>query len=55
MFKDEGIINMTIQIEKEAFFQHLSGLGTSSTQVYEMTKGLKSLNLESKQNFIKSI
>jgi hypothetical protein len=27
IFKEIGINNMTVQVEKEAFFQHMSGLG----------------------------
>lgn len=34
VFKEAGIHTMTFQIEKEAYYQHLSGLGASSDENY---------------------
>jgi hypothetical protein len=33
IFKDLKLSNLTIQIEKETFFQHLSGLGANMGQI----------------------
>ena len=55
LFKEIGIGNITVQVEKEAFFQHMSGLGVSMNQVYEMTKNIKALNCDHSTMFIKAI
>lgn len=55
LFKEIGVGNITVQVEKEAFFQHMSGLGVSMNQVYEMTKNIKALNYDHSTMFIKAI
>ncbi|KAK2153606.1 hypothetical protein LSH36_291g03057 [Paralvinella palmiformis] len=55
LFKEIGVGNITVQVEKEAFFQHMSGLGVSMNQVYEMTKKIKGLNYDHTAMFIKAI
>lgn len=46
---------MTIQVEKQTYFQHISGLGVSVDQVFEMTKSMKALNYDNSATFIKAI
>ncbi|ELT96504.1 hypothetical protein CAPTEDRAFT_20619 [Capitella teleta] len=55
ILKESGVNNLTIQVEKESFFQHISGLGLSSNQLYEITKDFKSLSYENTANFINAI
>jgi len=55
LLKEEGVNNLTIQVEKETFFQHMSGLGIHVNDVYEMTRNFKSLDYEGTADFIKSI
>ncbi|XP_063819437.1 proton-coupled zinc antiporter SLC30A5 [Pseudophryne corroboree] len=38
VLKDAGVNNLTIQVEKEAYFQHMSGLSTGFHDVLVMTK-----------------
>ncbi|XP_074651021.1 proton-coupled zinc antiporter SLC30A5-like [Tubulanus polymorphus] len=46
ILKDVGINNLTIQVEKEAYFEHMSGLGNSMEQVIEFTKNHQALNFD---------
>lgn len=55
IFKEAGVNNLTIQVEKETYFQHISGLGVSTNQLYEITKDFKSLSYENTANFINAI
>ncbi|XP_038621721.1 zinc transporter 5 [Tachyglossus aculeatus] len=43
VLKDAGVSNLTIQVEKEAYFQHMSGLSTGFHDVLAMTKQMESL------------
>ncbi|KAM6469526.1 proton-coupled zinc antiporter SLC30A5 [Liasis olivaceus] len=43
VLKDAGINNLTIQVEKEAYFQHMSGLSTGFHDVLAMTKQMESM------------
>nr|BAC40089.1 unnamed protein product [Mus musculus] len=43
ILKDAGVNNLTIQVEKEAYFQHMSGLSTGFHDVLAMTKQMESL------------
>ncbi|XP_030049078.1 proton-coupled zinc antiporter SLC30A5 [Microcaecilia unicolor] len=44
ILKDAGINNLTVQVEKEAYFQHMSGLSTGFHEVLDMTKQMESMN-----------
>lgn len=41
--KDAGVNNLTIQLEKEAYFQHMSGLSTGFHEVLTMTQQMESM------------
>ncbi|ETE69804.1 Zinc transporter 5, partial [Ophiophagus hannah] len=43
VLKDSGVNNLTIQVEKEAYFQHMSGLSTGFHDVLAMTKQMESM------------
>uniref|UniRef100_A0A8C7DS38 Zinc transporter n=1 Tax=Naja naja TaxID=35670 RepID=A0A8C7DS38_NAJNA len=43
VLKDSGVNNLTIQVEKEAYFQHMSGLSTGFQDVLAMTKQMESM------------
>lgn len=43
VFKDAGVNNLTIQLEKEAYFQHMSGLSTGFHEVLTMTQQMESM------------
>ncbi|KAM9695881.1 proton-coupled zinc antiporter SLC30A5 isoform 2-T3 [Trichechus inunguis] len=43
ILKDAGVNNLTIQVEKEAYFQHMSGLSTEFHDVLAMTKQMESM------------
>ncbi|XP_015685425.1 zinc transporter 5 [Protobothrops mucrosquamatus] len=43
VLKDAGFNNLTIQVEKEAYFQHMSGLSTGFHDVLAMTKQMESM------------
>ncbi|KAK9408498.1 Solute carrier family 30 member 5 [Crotalus adamanteus] len=43
VLKDVGVNNLTIQVEKEAYFQHMSGLSTGFHDVLAMTKQMESM------------
>ncbi|XP_008585402.1 PREDICTED: zinc transporter 5 isoform X2 [Galeopterus variegatus] len=43
ILKDAGVNNLTIQVEKEAYFQHMSGLSTGFHDVLAMTKQMESM------------
>jgi zinc transporter 5/7 len=55
ILKEEGVTNLTVQIEKETFFQHMSGLGVSMDTVQAMTRNLKALNYENTADIMKAI
>nr|XP_033785760.1 zinc transporter 5 isoform X2 [Geotrypetes seraphini] len=44
ILKDAGINNLAVQVEKEAYFQHMSGLSTGFHEVLDMTKQMESMN-----------
>ncbi|XP_025891262.1 zinc transporter 5 [Nothoprocta perdicaria] len=43
ILKDAGVNNLTVQVEKEAYFQHMSGLSTGFQDVLAMTQQLESM------------
>lgn len=43
VLKDAGVNNLTIQLEKEAYFQHMSGLSTGFHEVLNMTQQMESM------------
>ncbi|XP_053557327.1 proton-coupled zinc antiporter SLC30A5 [Bombina bombina] len=43
VLKDAGVNNLTIQVEKEAYFQHMSGLSTGFQDVILMTKHMDTI------------
>uniref|UniRef100_A0A671SXA9 Zinc transporter n=1 Tax=Sinocyclocheilus anshuiensis TaxID=1608454 RepID=A0A671SXA9_9TELE len=43
VLKDAGVNNLTIQLEKEAYFQHMSGLSTGFHEVLTMTLQMESI------------
>ncbi|TRY91874.1 hypothetical protein DNTS_017673 [Danionella cerebrum] len=43
ILKDAGVNNLTIQLEKEAYFQHMSGLSTGFHEVLTMTQQMESI------------
>ncbi|XP_010723802.1 zinc transporter 5 [Meleagris gallopavo] len=43
ILKDAGVNNLTVQVEKEAYFQHMSGLSTGFQDVLAMTQHLESM------------
>lgn len=43
VLKDAGVNNLTIQVEKEAYFQHMSGLSTGFHEVLAMTQQMESM------------
>ncbi|XP_070543256.1 proton-coupled zinc antiporter SLC30A5-like [Ptychodera flava] len=47
IFKEYGINNFTVQVEKEAYFQHMSGLSASFEQILEMTQQMQALQRHS--------
>ncbi|CAH1796787.1 unnamed protein product [Owenia fusiformis] len=55
IFKDIGINNMTVQVETEAYFQHMTGLGSQLGQVEEITQNLRTLNYQQTVSMIKAI
>ena len=55
IFKEVGVNNITVQVEKQSFFQHMSGLGFSTDQMIELAQHMTSLNQQETSNFIKAI
>ncbi|XP_015228660.1 PREDICTED: zinc transporter 5 [Cyprinodon variegatus] len=43
ILKDAGVNNLSIQVEKEAYFQHMSGLSTGFQDVLAMTQQMASM------------
>ncbi|KAG9281857.1 zinc transporter 5 [Astyanax mexicanus] len=43
VLKDAGVNNLTVQVEKEAYFQHMSGLSTGFHEVLAMTQQMESM------------
>lgn len=41
VLKDAGVNNLSVQIEKEAYFQHMAGLSTGFQDVLAMTKQME--------------
>ncbi|KAK7895676.1 hypothetical protein WMY93_021001 [Mugilogobius chulae] len=42
--KDAGVNNLSVQVEKEAYFQHMSGLSTGFQDVLQLTQQMKYLH-----------
>ncbi|OWF54084.1 zinc transporter 5-like [Mizuhopecten yessoensis] len=55
IFKEIGVANLTVQVEKESYFHHLSGLGANFNEVVQMTNNFKTQPLSLEDSFIKSI
>ncbi|MBN3306128.1 ZNT5 protein, partial [Amia calva] len=43
VLKDAGVNNLSVQVEKEAYFQHMSGLSSGFQEVLAMTKQMESI------------
>uniref|UniRef100_A0A8C9R1K1 Zinc transporter n=1 Tax=Scleropages formosus TaxID=113540 RepID=A0A8C9R1K1_SCLFO len=43
VLKDAGVNNLSVQVEKEAYFQHMSGLSTGFHEVLAMTQQMESM------------
>ncbi|CAL8320919.1 unnamed protein product [Lota lota] len=43
VLKDAGVNNLSVQVEKEAYFQHMSGLSTGFHEVLAMTQQMESV------------
>ncbi|XP_072309578.1 proton-coupled zinc antiporter SLC30A5 [Eucyclogobius newberryi] len=43
VLKDAGVNNLSVQVEKEAYFQHMSGLSTGFTDVLHITQQMDSM------------
>ena len=54
LLKDAGVTNLTIQIEKETFFQHMQGLGTNFQDLYALNRERNSLAY-GKSDFYKGV
>jgi len=44
LFKEAGVTNLCIQVEKRTYFQHLSGLGVSADRVSALMRGFRTLS-----------
>ena len=55
IFKEIGVNNLTLQVEKEAYFLHMAGLQSSFNQVLDATKSMKSLHYDQASNIIKAV
>lgn len=55
VFKDMGVTNLTVQVEKESYFLHLSGLGANTNEMAYASNNFKSQPLSMEDSFIKSI
>lgn len=49
IFKEQGLTNFTVQVEKEAFFQHMSGLSANFDQVLKMTNQMQAIGHQDSQ------
>lgn len=43
ILKEAGVNNLSVQVEKEAYFQHMSGLSTGFQEVLAMTQQMESM------------
>lgn len=43
VLKDAGVNNLSVQVEKEAYFQHMSGLSAGFHEILSMTKQMESM------------
>jgi zinc transporter 5/7 len=43
VLKDAGVNNLSVQVEKEAYFQHMSGLSSGFHEVLAMTQQMESV------------
>lgn len=43
VLKDAGVNNLSVQVEKEAYFQHMSGLSTGFNEVLAMTQQMETM------------
>uniref|UniRef100_A0A8C4IAT1 Zinc transporter n=1 Tax=Dicentrarchus labrax TaxID=13489 RepID=A0A8C4IAT1_DICLA len=43
ILKDAGVNNLSVQVEKEAYFQHMSGLSTGFQEVLAMTQQMETI------------
>jgi len=55
LFKEAGISNICVQVEKRTYFQHLQGLGVSSDRLHAMTHGFKTLGSRDFASFISDL
>uniref|UniRef100_H2MEH0 Zinc transporter n=1 Tax=Oryzias latipes TaxID=8090 RepID=H2MEH0_ORYLA len=47
LLKDAGVNNLSVQVEKEAYFQHMSGLSSGFHEVLAMTQQMESMKYPS--------
>ena len=43
IFKECGVQNFSVQVEKEEYYQHMSGLSVTFDQMVEMTQQLNTI------------
>lgn len=56
ILKEAGVQNLTVQLEKQTYFQHMSGLGMNVDSVFDRTNGIKAQDYStSAVNFIKPV
>jgi len=55
LFKEAGISNICVQVEKRTYFQHLQGLGVCSDRLHAMTHGFKTLGSSDFASFISDL
>lgn len=59
ILKEAGITSVTVQVEKEDFYQHMAGLSTNSEEIFRMTKESQSIyhpkEMTNEDNFAKLI
>ncbi|ESP05676.1 hypothetical protein LOTGIDRAFT_103228 [Lottia gigantea] len=55
ILKEAGIINVMIQVEKEQYYYHLSGLSSSFDQMIECSHSFNKLQYDEKLNRVKAI
>ena len=46
LLKDAGITNLVVQVEKETYFTHMTGLGASVDSAFQTTQNLHTLTYQ---------
>lgn len=55
IFKEVGITSMTVQVEKEVYFHHLSGLSANFDQIVDFAQNFKVLHFNDSRHAVTSI